>query len=153
MRGRGAGPAKAGTVATIVILLSLLAGCSSSGASSPAATTAAGGPSGNVSTAQPFPLAGPVPSGPLGGDYCDPTAAHWEPSGDGIDVMVNAPAVSEVSVQVVDASNNPIGQGNGQVDAGSLGVKIHIAVTLSKIGGVALAIAGASSGTCAVKRG
>ena len=91
--------------------------------------------------------------GPLGGHYCDLTDAYWTPSGTGITVSVSGPAVSEISVQVVDAANNPIGDGTGQISVGMTGQQIRIpSVQASKIAGVALAIAGATTGVCVVKR-
>jgi hypothetical protein len=141
----------------------LLVACSSSGggSSSPPisdgrATSAPPVTSAASAGSSSYPEAGPVPSGPLGGNYCDPTKAYWSPSGTGIEVQVDGPAVSEVSISVVDAQNNDIsapGTGTGQIDAGKLGVLVHIPnVSVSKIAGVSLAIAGATQGICVVRR-
>lgn len=142
-----------------MILLAGAVGCSSSTskANQPSTSPATSSPSdtsGPSNASNAFPTAGPVPSGPLGGNYCDPTAAHWTTTGSGITVSVTAPAVSEISIQVVDSANNPIGDGTGQISVGGTGQQIDVPnVSAANIGGVSLSIAGATSGTCVVEKG
>lgn len=100
-----------------------------------------------------FPTGGPVTSGPLGGNYCDPGAVNWTTTASGIEVHVTAHGPADVSVYVLDAANNPVGNGLARIAGGNSGAQIPIDVPVAKIAGVSFVISGAMQGICAVRKG
>lgn len=144
---------------SILIVMGVTAGCASSPAARPssqnrtssAASLASGADSSDSVTPAPYPMAGPVTSGPLGGNHCDSSRAWWDLSGAVITVQVSGPRPSLVSGQAVDASNVPVGSGTGRIDGGATGVQIRIPLT-GTAAGVSMSIAGATRGTCEEKR-
>jgi hypothetical protein len=136
----------------VAITAVALAGCGSSTNSSTSTQTTTAPTDYTAPAAATFPVGAAVTAGPLGGKFCDQAAAYWKGSGGAITVSVIAQGPADISVQVVDSANNPIGNGVAKIDQAGSGAQIPVSVSTAKVGGVSMAIAGAVTGQCVVQK-